>query len=775
MRFISYIDGAVSGFIMKKIISLSIFLIGFTAMAGQIIFMREFLTVFYGNELSVSLILANWLVGGAIGSFVLGRFTDRIRDKAAMFSTCQLVLSVLLPASIIAVRFIKNALNVSPGEIIPFFPMLLSSFIILAPFCIILGFMFSLACRMYEVRSHLGAISIGKVYVLESIGAMAGGVLASFILIRLFNSFQIGVALCLLNVFFAFLLISENEERHPRLLTATVLILAFFAAMWLFGGWNRIDKYSLEKQWKGYNLLASKNSIYGNIAVTKRGTQISFFDNGLHLYTVPNELVSEESVHFALLEHPGPRKVLLIGGGVGGLAEEIIKHPIEKLDYVELDPLIIKMARQYLPWAHFMPLEDKRVSIISGDGRYFIKTTEERYDCVIIALGDPCTAQLNRFYTAEFFNELSHVLNKGGIVSFGVTSSESYIGRELNDFLSSIYVTLKKSFSDVLIIPGDTAYFLASGGKSKLTYDYRVLMERARKRGMNLQYVREYYLFSKLSPQKTAYIKKAIIKNTGVKANYDFRPISYYYDIIFWSSRFRDSLFSRLLKAATEIRVWAAVALLCIFIIFYTSKRAGRRGGTRRIALIAVMACGFSSLAFQVLILISFQILYGYLFYKLGIILTSFMVGLALGGLAVIKAMSVLKKDRQLFIATQCAICIYPLVLPVFLFLLSGSGSRAVSWIGSNVIFFILPAIAGFIGGFQFPLANKIYLGRREEVGRVAGLSYGVDLFGSCLGALLTGAILIPILGIPRTCLAISLINLAVLPGLFIRKKSVQT
>jgi predicted membrane-bound spermidine synthase len=132
-----------------------------------------------------------------------------------------------------------------------------------------------------------------------------------------------------------------------------------------------------------------------------------------------------------------------------------------------------------------------------------------------------------------------------------------------------------------------------------------------------------------------------------------------------------------------------------------------------------------------------------------------------------------LKKDKLAFAATQCAVCIYPLILPIILWMLAGSGSKAILWLGSNVVFILLPAISGFIGGFQFPLANKIYLGKREEVGRIAGLSYGVDLFGSCLGALLTGAVLVPVLGIPKTCLAISLVSFAVLLAMAFQKKSI--
>jgi spermidine synthase len=101
--------------------------------------------------------------------------------------------------------------------------------------------------------------------------------------------------------------------------------------------------------------------------------------------------------------------------------------------------------------------------------------------------------------------------------------------------------------------------------------------------------------------------------------------------------------------------------------------------------------------------------------------------------------------------------------------LFSGYKGSYASWIGPDVLFILLPAIAGFIGGAQFPLANKIYLGERQGIGRVAGLTYGMDLLGSSLGAFLTAVFLIPLLGIPETCW---LINFTVLVLLAISWKA---
>jgi spermidine synthase len=782
---------------MKRIITFSMVLTGFTAMASQIIYMRELLVVFYGNELSISFILASWLAGGAIGSAVFGRFADlpslRGRNDALVFALCQIMLGLLLIAGIISVKFIKIFLRVNPGEVIGLFLIIVASFAILAPICILMGFMFPLGCRIYASERSGGTRSgprprnsIGTVYVLEAVGSIIGGVVTSFVLIRYFSVLHIAAIFACLNFFAAFLLscmasviaskkigtgsFSNSSDKEGKMnpspffklffkMGVPIFLLVIIVALWTLGGFTQVEKYSLKKQWPGYEVLDTKNSIYGNILITKRGEDYSVFNNGLRLYTITEKPSAEEAVHLALLEHKDPKRVLLIGGGIGGLIEEILKHRVERVDYVELDPSIIEISVKNLPASYYRALKDPRVSIKNMDGRFFVKNAKEKYDCVIVHTGDPYTAQGNRYYTSEFFNEVKKVLKDGGLISFGLTSSESYISKSLAEFLKEIYATLRSVFKEVLVIPGETAYFLASDSAGGLTYDYKILEERTKERSLDTQYVRDYYLFSKLSPEKIAYSEKIIKNSEGAVINRDSRPIAYYYGLIFWTTLFRDSIFSNILRSVTESVIWRSIG---IFIILLAAISIIRRRSFKGSVLMAVMTGGFSSMAFQLLILLTFQAMYGYLFYELGIILTAFMAGLALGAIFVVVfsnqvrrtdlSNSNLVRNRIMLIAVQGDFILFSILLGVIF-------SRSCP----EPLFPVLSVIAGSIGGAQFAIANKVLLGRKRDVATVGGLSYGIDLLGSFFGALLTGIFLIPILGISKTCFAVALINLSVL------------
>src|SRR5208283_5106861 len=111
-----------------------------------------------------------------------------------------------------------------------------------------------------------------------------------------------------------------------------------------------VNRSSEERLWHGFRLLASHDSIYGNLAVTETGNIRSIYDNGVILASAPDLAAAEEGGHYALLEHSAPKQILLIGGGVNGSIAQALEHPaVERIDYVELDPALIGITRQFFP------------------------------------------------------------------------------------------------------------------------------------------------------------------------------------------------------------------------------------------------------------------------------------------------------------------------------------------------------------------------------------------------------------------------------------------
>jgi spermidine synthase len=122
-------------------------------------------------------------------------------------------------------------------------------------------------------------------------------------------------------------------------------------------GWpQRLEALSQERFWRGQHLVATRNSVYGSLAVVGTEGSRTVYENGVVLFNVPDPPAAEEAVHYALLEHPSPRSLLLIGGGLNGSIEQALRQPtLQRVDYVELDPVILDLAREYFPNASGWP------------------------------------------------------------------------------------------------------------------------------------------------------------------------------------------------------------------------------------------------------------------------------------------------------------------------------------------------------------------------------------------------------------------------------------
>lgn len=124
----------------------------------------------------------------------------------------------------------------------------------------------------------------------------------------------------------------------------------------------------------------------------------------------------EALVHPAAIAHPEPRRVLILGGGDGGAAEEVLKHPsVERVVIAELDAEVVAVAREHLAAIHRGSLDDARVEIAIGDGLAYVRHTAERFDLVLLDLTDPETPA-GPLYTESFFRELKGVLEDGSAI-----------------------------------------------------------------------------------------------------------------------------------------------------------------------------------------------------------------------------------------------------------------------------------------------------------------------------------------------------------------------
>jgi spermidine synthase len=751
--------------------------IGFTSMIGQVVLMRELVATFYGNELVFGLILAAWLLWVAAGSAGLGRLAKGRKLGPGAFATGLALAALFLPAQIALTRAIRIVLDITPGALVSFGSMAWSIFLILAPLCLLLGWQFTLGSRLLVERGG----TVGRAYVCEGWGAAIGGALFSFLLVRFLNPFHIALGVGAVNLAVGWWLLRQVLRQVTNLsyirrgwvfaVGLAALLLALLA--WSLG--RTLHRTTLAWQWE--DALLVRDTIYGRLTVVGRDGQRVFFQNGLLMFETQSTF-PEEVAHFPLLEHPAPRSVLLIGGGAGGDLREILKHPVSEVHYVELDPAVIETARRYLPPEDRAVLDDARVTLAHTDGRLYVKEAGRRFDAVIVDLPEPSTGQLNRFYTREFFAEVKAILNEGGVFSFGLPSAENYLNPELRHLGGNVYQTLRSVFGQIIVLPGDYNRFIASD--APLTTDHTLLAERLAERNLETRWVSAPYLKYIFTTDRFPQIRRDLEGEESAKLNRDLEPICYYYDMALWLSQFYSGL-SGFFHRASLLNLWWVVVPLALAVVVFRWKRGG--------AVPAVIAfTGFAEMTLEMVVLLAFQALHGYVYHEVSLIVAAFMVGAALGG-GVMNRLIAAKRTPDLtpwppslpgkgekpslprvgegsgegssegwarrplrvLIVAQGVAMLYALLLPSTLL-------KAAALPLPNLSFPLLTLVVGFLGGMDFPLAAEL---TRGDVGRVAGLIYGADLVGACLGAFLSSALLIPVLGIPQTCYAVALLSLA--------------
>ena len=156
----------------------------------------------------------------------------------------------------------------------------------------------------------------------------------------------------------------------------------------------------------------------------------------------------EALVHPVMLAHEGPERVLIIGGGEGATAREVLKHPtVKAVDMVEIDIEVFRACRKHLPEFNAGAYEDPRFSLIITDGRAFVEAHSNRrlYDVVIVDASDPVRGgPAYLLYTAEFYEHVKSLLRPGGLM---VTQAEDVSTLLFESVCTvSIYRTVRSVF-----------------------------------------------------------------------------------------------------------------------------------------------------------------------------------------------------------------------------------------------------------------------------------------------------------------------------------------
>ncbi|MEI9479226.1 MAG: spermine synthase, partial [Deltaproteobacteria bacterium] len=642
----------------------SLILMGLSGIVGQIVLLRELLVSFYGNEITLGIILANWLIIEAIGSFWIGKSVERTTKKREIYGLLQLIFSVAFPIALTLSRTFKNLIVTVPGEGLGFGMIFCSSFLVLLPVSLSHGALFTYGCKLYSQHSQEGPSSIGNVYILETVGTLLGGLLITFFLVHYLNPFQIVFIISLTNTLMTLsLLWPEDVTRGLNLqngLWGLSLVLSLlFCTLLIPPASKKIHGASIRSQWRGMDVVHNENSVYGNITVTRKGEQYTFFTDGVPSITTPVPDIGsiEDVVHFPMLLHEKPETILILHGGAGGMIHEVLKYPVSRIDYVELDPLLLKLLRTFTTPLTQSELSDRRVTIHDEDGRFFIKKTPLQYDVILVGLSAPQELQSNRLFTSEFFSMAKDKMTRDGMIVLTLPGSLTYISPNLRDLNGCVLDTLKSVYRQVRVIPGDVNLYLASNSDRMANATANEVIERFQERKIKTRLFTEGYIRDRLQDRWLQWFHQSM-GTRKVHINSDYRPLAVFYSLSHWNALFSPYL-AGAFKWFEQLSLKLTFPSIVLFTLLVATIFLKRPLFSRHAITYAVFTSGWTGMIFELAIIFTFQTLYGYLYHQIGLLIAVFMAGIATGGLCITRPLHRIRSDALLFLKTEAALVLF--------------------------------------------------------------------------------------------------------------------
>ncbi|HUT52063.1 MAG TPA: hypothetical protein VM658_01595 [bacterium] len=733
------------------------FVVGLGSLGVQVVLIRRLMAAFTGNELTIGIALAAWMAWTGLGSMVTGRWSDRIEKPGNALAYGFFAAAVLIIPAVLASARIKQWLGVGPGEAASLPVIIASSFIITGPICAVFGFAFNLAARMQkDFRA-----AAGRAYRFEALGAVAAGAgLAAWFSGQASPTSPALLILVILCI--ASALIRELKHGGVWWKSRTSYLIS---VVFLYGTWGlmtvpRLSNYYQRAYWGKQEVLGSFDSRYGYLAAVRDGDQVTIFSDGTPAATFPDPAHDEALAHVALASCGEPWRVLLIGGSFTGMAGEVLKHGVDRVDYAQIDPGWVELEREFAPGFNKV-YEDGRTTVMIGDGRALLVKGDALYDAIIVDLPDPFTAAQDRYYTAEFMMEARRALVPGGVLALtaGTTPpNKVYTAGQLG-LLSGVMHTAGAVFRRVEVLPLDFNLVLAGDSLTPFAIEPAAIDAVLGERGVRSFYASSNLIGPDLAPPLLADIKARVAEAPAV-IDRDLFPRGYFYGIMLWAER-ASPWARRVIAAAAKLPAWSLLLIPALVpALGLGLERRDRAAGE---AALAAGVSGFAGVVVEVAVMIAYQVMAGAVYSALALLTASFMAGLGLGAWASEKA-----RERAGLVTMEAVLAGWILLS---ILIVAEAGAAGMRGGAATMIFCGVLLGQGAAAGAVFAAAARQAVRREGELGRSVGLVYGTELLGSALGGLVTGAVLAPVFGIVLALGAALLAALAlVMHSLFTRR-----
>jgi len=700
-------------------------LLGLFSTGGQVLLLREQVASLHGDELFLGTALFGWLVAVALGAGPGGR-----RQSAVSATGWFCLGGILLPLSVVSARLAPVATGHVTGEAVSFVWAALISFVAMMPVGFISGRLFPIITSPEKENRT----AVTTVYLLEGIGAFGGGILLALTIGTVLSTLAAALLLGVITAVLA-ILFGRRVTGGRILVAATGVLLAAAIVV----GTPIVDQALERVRYPAYTIERVFDTPYGRQAIIALDNSLVLLTDNTVEASSPGRQMAENLLMPALAYRPEARDILLIGRsefGVGRLAAEM---PQLSLTAIDPRPDLTRGLTQ---------LES------AGDGGHQMRTVLQRFaaasenhnafDVVILNPGRFDSYRRSAVVTAEYLMAAKSLLRRGGILTLLLdVDTDRYIGGIEKDLLGAIHGVVGSTFLHRTLWPGDMTVLLASD-RAVFDIAYDSLVNRLAAVNSSLVYVTDAYLYDRLRPMRVERLQAAFDRD--VLPNSLDRPILARLQMV--SDARSHRVDSAIVSIMGNRAIWL-VGLPAGIALFFILSLIGF--GRRRFGRFLYVLAGLVSLSLELPVFYVHQSRAGSLYGDLAILIGSFMLGLAAGTWL---ARGARRIDR-----------LEPGAIATLLILTAGYafGYHAIPQAALLVVHAALLLVAAAATGAIFVAATERYYSPTGSTNRGSG--YAFELLGSSVGALVSGAVLLPLIGVAALLFSMAILLLLALVG----------
>jgi len=428
----------------------------------------------------------------------------------------------------------------------------------------------------------------------------------------------------------------------------------------------------------------------------------TLYSGGIKVADFPDEITGQEIFYWLYLVKPAMKDIAFIGAEYH-MVDRFIPNNIKRV-YIYPE----KNWRKLINGLYLPPDENSWVD----DPIAFFKKNPRRYDAISVNLGPLLSFYDYRLETRRFFEFCHTNLAAGGVLSVTVPAYDGLWPKDLRTRLNNIYGSLKRNFADVHFVPGSELTFLCSDSLgSDLTLPD--ISRRCEELQLNSPYFNSALIVSRLNDFKIQEAKSQLIYSTSIN-----QPMSIGYGLSYYFSQFGIKY-----GLKSFVNVYTVLALLLIIVAI--TLLFGNIWHKKSLPLLNIFYFGIGSFMLEMTAMFNIQMIGGYMYVAMGIIIGLFMAGMVFGAFwgAFITFRN--KYLKVILNSSSIPYFLFALLSVMYLFQPESTG-----------LWLAMVGLAGIAGGLGYTVNARGFDAR-------PGLPYGIDMGGAMVGTVVVGALLI--------------------------------